>query len=336
VKNTMERITTFDGEGKRVGGVVWHTQGSGKSLTMVMLAKSIALEPAIENHKIILVTDRVDLDDQIYNTFHHCGKEPEQAKTGKQLLEMIEGHKERIITTVIDKFDAAISSRNFCNSDPNIFVLVDEGHRGQYGPRHARMRKTLPKACYIAFTGTPIMKKDKNTVAKFGGLIQPTYTISQAVKDKAVVPLLYEGRHVEQKVNDGSIDSWFDKITGKLTKGQSVDLKKKFTTTDQLNKAEQKVMRVAWDVSEHFKENWQGTPFKAQLVTQDKATAILYKKYLDEFGMVSSEILISGPDECEGAVDIYKENKEEVVRFWKAMMAKYGSEKEYNCSKSNA
>ena len=336
VKNTMKRIKIFDNEGRRIGGVVWHTQGSGKSLTMVMLAKAIALEPSIENHKIRLVTDRIDLDDQIYKTFHHCGKEVEQARTGKLLMEMIEGHKERIITTVIDKFDAAIGTKDFCNPDPNIFVLVDEGHRGQYGPRHAKMRKTLPKACYIAFTGTPIIKKDKNTVVKFGGLIQPSYTISQAVKDKAVVPLLYEGRHVEQRVDAESIDSWFDKITEKLTKEQTTDLKKKFATTDQLNKAEQKVMRIAWDISEHFRDNWQDTPFKAQLITQDKAAALLYKKYLDEFGMVSSEVLISGPDEREGEEDIYAENKEAVIRFWKAMMSKYGSEKEYNKQIINA
>jgi type I restriction enzyme R subunit len=336
VKKIMDRITTIDNMGKRLGGVVWHTQGSGKSLTMVMLAKAIALEPAIENHKIVLVTDRIDLDDQIYKTFYHCGKDLEQAKTGRDLIKLIEGHKERIITTVIDKFDAAVGAKDVRNTDPNIFVLVDEGHRGQYGPQHAKMRKVLPNACYIAFTGTPVMKKDKNTVATFGGIIKPPYTIAQAVEDKAVVPLLYEGRHVEQKVDSESIDSWFEKITEKLSKEQASDLKKKFATTDQLNKAEQKVMRIAWDISEHFRDNWQSTPFKAQLVAQDKATALLYKKYLDEFGMVISEVLISGPDEREGEEDIYKENKEEVIRFWKAMMDKYGSEKEYNRQIINA
>lgn len=336
VKNITKRIKKFDSEGRRIGGVVWHTQGSGKSLTMVILAKAIALEPSVDNYKIILVTDRVDLDDQIYRTFHHCGKEVEQAKTGKHLMEMIEGHKERIITTVIDKFDAAIGIKDFCNPNPNIFVLVDEGHRGQYGSRHAKMRKTMPKACYIAFTGTPIMKKDKNTVIKFGGLIEPSYTISQAVKDKAVVPLLYEGRHVAQKVDSESIDSWFDKITKDLTKEQSADLKKKYTTTDQLNKAEQKVMRIAWDISEHFKKYWQGTPFKGQLVTPDKATALLYKKYLDEFNMVSSEVLISSPDDREGEEDIYSENKEAVIRFWETVKAKYKTEKEYNMQVINA
>ncbi|HDO26442.1 MAG TPA: type I restriction endonuclease subunit R, partial [Nitrospirae bacterium] len=138
VKKIMDRITTIDNMGKRLGGVVWHTQGSGKSLTMVMLAKAIALEPTIDNHKIILVTDRIDLDDQIYRTFHHCGKELKQARTGKHLLELIGGHKERIITTIIDKFDAAVGAKDVKNTDPNIFVLVDEGHRGQYGPLHAK------------------------------------------------------------------------------------------------------------------------------------------------------------------------------------------------------
>ncbi len=329
VKKIMNRIRAREVDGRRRGGVVWHTQGSGKSLTMVLLAKSIALCPDIPDYKIVLVTDRVDLDDQIYKTFHNCGKEVEQAKTGKHLSEMLKDNKQRIVTTIIDKFEAAVGRHNVRNNDPNIFVLVDEGHRGQYGSRHAKMRRVLPNACYIAFTGTPVMKKDKNTVENFGGLID-TYTIDRAVADKAVVPLLYEGRHVEQHVDSTGIDAWFDKITANLSKEQAADLKKKFSTTDQLNKAAQKVMAIAWDISEHYRDNWQGTGFKGQLVAQDKATALLYKKYLDEFGMVSSEVLISGPDEREGEEDLYKENKLAVQRFWKTVISKYGSEKEYN------
>lgn len=335
VKKIMERIRLRDRDGRRRGGVVWHTQGSGKSLTMVLLAKSIALSPDIPDYKIVLVTDRVDLDDQIYRTFHHCGKEVEQAKTGKHLSEMLKGSKQRIVTTIIDKFEAAVGRHVVRNDDPNIFVLVDEGHRGQYGPRHAKMRRVLPNACYIGFTGTPVMKKDKNTVEKFGGLID-TYTIDRAVEDSAVVPLLYEGRHVEQHVDSLGIDAWFDRITANLSKEQAADLKKKFSTTDQLNKAAQKVMAIAWDISVHFRDNWQGTGFKGQLVTQDKATALLYKKYLDEFDMVSSEVLISAPDEREGEEDLYQENKLAVQRFWKATISKYGSEREYNKQVINA
>jgi type I restriction enzyme R subunit len=331
VNKILSRIKTTRDDGNRSGGVVWHTQGSGKSLTMVMLAKSLRLDDDFDDHKIVLVTDRVDLDDQIKNTFLNCDFKSEQAKTGKHLGELLMQDRDQVITTVIDKFEAALGKYGIRNEDPNIFVLVDEGHRTQYGSLHAKMEKVLPNACYIAFTGTPVVKKRKNTITKFGGLID-TYTINQAVQDEAVVELIYEGRHVEQRVDEGQIDKWFDRVTEGLSTEQKADLKKKFTTTDQLNKAERKVAAVAWDISVHFRDFLQGTGFKAQLVTQDKATALLYKKYLDEFGIVSSEVLISGPDDREGSEDIYEGNKSEVVQFWKVMMDKYGSEKEYNRS----
>ncbi|REJ92328.1 MAG: type I restriction endonuclease subunit R [Planctomycetota bacterium] len=336
VRTILDRIGGVRTDGRRLGGVVWHTQGSGKSLTMVMLANAIATDPAINDYKVVLVTDRVDLDDQIYKTFRHCGTEPVQAKTGKHLAELIASHKSRIITTVIDKFDAAVGKHAVRNENPNIFALVDEGHRGQYGEMHAKMRNVLPNACFIAFTGTPVMKKEKHTIDRFGGLIEPAYTIRQAVEDKAVVPLLYEGRHVEQKVESESIDDWFERLTDRLSKEQCADLKKKFTTTDQLNKAQQKVMRVAWDISVHYRDNWQGTPYKAQLVTQDKSTALLYKKFLDEFGMVTSEVLISGPDMREGNEEVEETNPEGVQAFWKKMMTRFGNETTYNKQIINA
>lgn len=335
VRKIMDRIRVRKQDGARRGGVVWHTQGSGKSLTMVLLAKSIALCPDIDEYKIILVTDRVELDDQIYRTFHHCGKEVVQARSGKELSQLLTGVKQRIITTIIDKFEASVGRYTTRNDDPNIFALIDEGHRGQYGPRHAKMRQVLPNACYIGFTGTPVMKKDKNTVEKFGGLID-SYTIDRAVEDKSVVPLLYEGRHVEQTVDEKGIDAWFERITEDLSQEQASDLKKKFATTDQLNKAAQKVMAIAWDISEHYRQNWQGTGFKGQLVAQDKATALLYKRFLDEFGKVTSEVLISPPDEREGEEDLYEENKQLVQRFWKGILQRFGSENEYNKQLTNA
>ncbi len=332
VNGLLQRIKERDGEGRRKGGVVWHTQGSGKSLTMVMFAKSLALETGLHDHRIILVTDRIDLDDQIKRTFEHCGLEPVKARTGNHLVEMLKAKKERVITSLINKFEASASVKGARFNDPNLFVLVDEGHRGQYGPMHAKMRKVLPMSCYIGFTGTPVMRKDKNTVEKFGGLIQPTYTITQAVEDKAVVPLLYEGRFVPQEVDQEAIDRWFEKITANLSKGQTADLKKKFATSDHLQRAEQRIMAIAWDISMHWRDNWKGTGFKAQLVVPWKHIALLYKKHLDEFGMVTSEVLISGPDDREGEEDIYEENREPVVRFWKGMLDKYGSEEEYNRS----
>ncbi|MDE0331959.1 MAG: HsdR family type I site-specific deoxyribonuclease [Nitrospinae bacterium] len=329
VNKILDRVRKIQHDGTRQGGVVWHTQGSGKSLTMVMLAEALALERSITDFKIILVTDRVDLDDQIYKTFHHCGTQPIQAKTGRHLEQLLRDNKAQIITTVIDKFELAVSKAGVRNENPDIFVLVDESHRGQFGELHAKMRQALPNACFIGFTGTPVMKRDKSTIDRFGGLID-AYTLEQAVQDNAVVPLLYEGRHVDQKVDSEALDDWFERITARLSDEQKRDLKKKFSSSDQLNKAEQKVMRIAWDVSEHFRDNWHQTPYKAQLVAQDKATALLYKHFLDEFDMVSSEVLISGPDDREGEEDVHEESKDVVKVFWKKMMAKYGSEKEYN------
>ena len=122
VKNAIERIQHFDTEGNRRGGVIWHTQGSGKSLTMVMLAKAIALEKNIKNPRIVLVTDRVDLDDQIYDTFRACGKEPIQAETGEKLFELISENKESIITTTIHKFDSVVEKKGYKNLSTEVFV----------------------------------------------------------------------------------------------------------------------------------------------------------------------------------------------------------------------
>lgn len=342
VKTIMQRIRAFE-DGARKGGVVWHTQGSGKSLTMVMLAKAIALESEIPDHKVILVTDRVDLDDQIYRTFGHCGVKIEQATTGASLVNLLRHGKAQVIATVINKFEAVAGKHDVRIDDPNIFVLVDEGHRTQYGPLHAKMEKALPRACFIAFTGTPIAKRYRNTVRRFGGLIRPVYTITQAVDDKAVVPLLYEGRHVREKVDPKTIDSWFDRFTEGLSDEQKADLKRKHARAEILMRAEPVVREIAWDVSEHFRLNWQGTPFKAQLVAPRKETALLYKKFLDEFGSVKSEVLISGPDDREGEEDIYdspfEEDSDPVKRFWKTMVGssgRFSSEKEYNNAIINA
>jgi type I restriction enzyme, R subunit len=329
VNSILARVQKLGPDGRRLGGVVWHTQGSGKSLTMVMLAQSLARERGISNPVIVLVTDRVDLDEQIRKTFHHCGLEPVQAQHGKHLTKLITEGKESVITTVIDKFAAAVGAGDFKNDSPNLFVLVDESHRSVYGETGAKMEKVLPKACFIGFTGTPLMKKEKNTARKFGGLIEPAYTIDQAVRDKTVVPLLYEGRLVLQQVDQKAIDKWFDVVTKPLTDAQRADLKKKFASADQLNKADRKVYEAAFDISEHYSQNWQGTGFKAQLAAPNKATALKYKKYLDEFAKVTSEVVISAPDTREEQEDVYEVDTEEVRAFWKKMMAKYGTEKEY-------
>ncbi len=327
IKKSIKRILSLQG-GKRTGGVIWHTQGSGKSLTMVMLAQAIAMESSILNPKIVLVTDRTDLDDQITKTFRKCGKFVENASTGQRLVELLENNNDSVITTIINKFAAAVKKIDKPLTSPNIFVLVDEGHRTQHGTFNIEMQKTLPNACFIALTGTPLFKKDKSTAAKFGGIID-AYTVDQAVEDKAVVPLLYEGRLARQTVNSGPLDTFFGMVSEPLTPYQRADFKKKFSRADQLNSAEQKIYAIAWNISLHFRDNWQGTPFKAQLVCDKKVNAIRYKEFLDEIGLVSSEVLISAIDEREGEESAYEKSPEKVNRFWKKMMEEHGNAKSY-------
>jgi type I restriction enzyme, R subunit len=329
VKSAVERARKFDSEGRRRGGVVWHSQGSGKSLTQVMLARSLALDSGIVNPRIILVTDRDDLDVQLGNTFAACGLEPERATSGKQLLSLVATEKAAIVTTLIQKFSKAVKAKDFVDPSPDVFLLVDEGHRTNYGSFAASMRSIFPKACYLGFTGTPLLKKEKNSFAKFGGLIEPHYSIRQAVEDGAVVPILYEGRLVEMRQDEEAIDLWFDRQTASLSKGQKADLKKKYARADMLQKADRVVYMRAFDISRHFADTWKGTPFKGQLVAPSKLVALQYKKYLDEFGEVSSEVVISPPDEREGYEEAESDPKDEVRLFWDRMMRRWGDEPRY-------
>lgn len=340
IKAALERVRQRELQsGRRIGGVVWHTQGSGKSLTMVMLAKALALEPDIRNPKVVLVTDRVDLDDQLWKNFHHCGKEPVRAKTGKHLLELLRADKAAIVTTVINKFQAALKKEDYRDEGDNIFVLVDEAHRTQHGKvagfgnLNVAMQKILPKACYLGFTGTPLRKMEKrNTERLLGGFIGEPYTMSDAVADEAVVPLLYEGRHALQEVNRSAVDKWFEVASDELNDKQKADLKRKFSSADQLNRVKGTIREIAWDISEHFSKSVEA-PFKAQLTAPTKAAALMYKECLDEFGKVTSEVLISGPDTREGNEDVYRVGEDVVQAFWKRTMERFNnSEKEYNRS----
>jgi type I restriction enzyme R subunit len=329
VKSALNRVKNFGAAGSRKGGVVWHTQGSGKSITMVMLARNLALDPDILNPRIVLVTDRDDLDKQLGNTFAACGLGANRATSGRNLLELVAEKESGIITTLIHKFDKAYAVKKYQDASPDIFILVDESHRTQFGSFSARMRQMFPHACYLGFTGTPLLKKEKNNFTKFGKLVEPHYSITQAVEDGAVVPLLYEGRHVEMTQNQTAVDLWFERHTQGLTEKQQADLKCKYARAEMLNKAEQVIYMRAFDISEHFRSNWQGTGFKAQLVAPNKASALKYNSYLTEIGIVASEVVISPPDMREGYEESDDETKDEVVKFWQKMMKRYGSEEEY-------
>ena len=339
VNTTIDRVQNLDITGKRQGGVIWHTQGSGKSLTMVMLAQMLASNKGISNPKIILVTDRIDLDDQISDTFKKCQKEVVQARTGSHLSDLINDSGDAIITTIINKFEAAVKQIKTPLNSADIFILIDEGHRTQYGTFNVSMRRVFPNACFIAFTGTPLMKKEKSTAQKFGGYIGLPYTVLDAVADGAVVPLLYEGRHNQMTLNEDPINRFFDKVSEPLSDYGKAALKRKFNTVDQLNMADQIVYARAWDISEHYKDFFQTNNDKykpkAQLVAPRVKTALLYKRYLDEIGMVSSEVVVTQSDQREGTEDGFHEKDDEKrmeEEYFSAMIDKYGDLKKYEKS----
>ncbi len=328
VKSTLARIKRLDEQGKRRGGIIWHTQGSGKSLTMVMLTRALALNTDMTNPRIILVTDRDDLDKQLGNTFTACGLSKKRATSGRNLVQHLK-NKVGIITTLIHKFDKGWGSEKFIDPSSDIFVLVDESHRTNFGLLATRMRQMLPNSCYLGFTGTPLLKKEKHSFTKFGGLIDPHYSIKRAVKDKSILPLLYEGRHVEMEQNQTGIDLWFERHTSALTKKQKADLKKKYARAEMLNKTDQIIYMRVFDISEHYRANWQGTGFKAQLVAPSKAAALKYHEYLNQIGSVTSAVIISPPDTRVNHEEVDAGPSDEVGKFWNTMMKRYGSEEEY-------
>lgn len=321
VHEMLKRLSTTNSQGAREGGVIWHTTGSGKSLTMVFLSKSLLLSEELKQCRLIVVTDRVDLENQLSKTFASSGElasrdelAKAKAKSGKDLAKQIGKSNDRIIFSLIQKFTSATQQPECYNDSPNIIVLIDEGHRSQSGENHIRMQQALPNAAFIAFTGTPLLKDDKTT-KKFGPILH-AYTMQRAVEDATVTPLLYEERIPELDVHERAIDSWFDRITATLTDEQKTDLKKKYAKKGEIYKAEDRIRLIALDIAEHFEQNID-EGLKAQLACDSKASAILYKQYLDEIGAFESAVVISPPDTREGNTSVDDDDMPAVTKWWK-------------------
>ena len=328
VKAILEQIGVKRPDGGREGGVIWHTTGSGKSSLMLLLCKALLLDSGLAGCRIVVVTDRVDLEKQLSSTFLTGGafgsdvatkKDGEKAKaeSGRDLARRIGSGSDRIIFTLLQKFNSATRLPECRNDSSDLIVLVDEGHRSQGGENHERMRQALPNAAYIAFTGTPLLKEDK-TRNKFGPILH-AYTMQRAVEDGAVTPLVYEERRPVVDINDAAIDAWFDKITKRLSDQQQSDLKKKFATRGQVYRAANRIDLIAWDIANHFNENFGKLDLglKAQLATDSKLSAIRYKQALDSTGMVTSAVVISPPDTREDHEDTDEANLPEVQAWWK-------------------
>ncbi|MDC4815644.1 type I restriction endonuclease subunit R, partial [Acinetobacter baumannii] len=321
IKRLIERISTKNSSGGREGGVIWHTTGSGKSFTMVFLSKALILHEALKQCRIVVVTDRVDLEDQLSKTFASGGelagrkdKQNAMATSGKRLAEQIGKGTERIVFSLIQKFNSATKLPECVNKSSDIIVLIDEGHRSQGGENHIRMKLALPNAAFVAFTGTPLLKNEK-TVNKFGPIVH-AYTMQRAVEDKTVTPLLYEERIPDLDVNERAIDTWFERITEGLTDQQKADLKRKFAKKGQVYFADDRIRLIALDVAYHFVKNIDDG-LKGQLACDSKASAIKYKKYLDEAGLFESAVVMSPPDSREGNTEVDESTTPEVTQWWK-------------------
>lgn len=327
IKALLNQIQGVRPNGAREGGVIWHTTGSGKSFTMVFLCKALLLNDELKNCRLVVVTDRRDLEKQLAGNFLTGGAfgssiadkdgAKSKASSGFDLAQRIGKGTERIIFTIINKFASAAKLPTCKNESSDIIVLVDEGHRSQGGENHERMKQALPNASFVAFTGTPLLKKDK-TATKFGKILH-AYTMRDAVSDGTVTPLLYEERKPILDINEAAIDNWFEKITAGLTESQKSDLKEKYGKKGQIYASANRIDLLAWDIAVHFKTNFKDLELglKGQLATDSKISAIRYKKALDATGLVSSAIVISAPDTREGHEEVDESTLPEVLQWWK-------------------
>jgi type I restriction enzyme R subunit len=323
VKAMLERIKHY-----KKGGVVWHTQGSGKSITMVYVTKKLMEDKEIQNPQVVIVTDRVDLDKQIHKTFNRIGVEAARATTGNNLTELIKNEKIRVITTVVNKFETVVKS-GVAVDTPNTFILVDEGHRTQYGEINRRMQEVFKGAIYISFTGTPIMKRDRNIFDKFGGLIHK-YSLDDALRDKAIVPLIYEGKMVDQEVSKEAIDMRLDMLTRNLTSEQKNEVMRKWSRFEKVASSEQRLELIAWDIAKNYNETLKGTGFNAMLACNKKVEAVKYYNiFKDEFPELEVAVVISSPDMREGEGSIDEDTNDIVKKFYINAISNYKNEEEY-------
>ena len=334
VKNALNKVKQKNENGARIGGVVWHTQGSGKSITMAYLTLNLQRNSGITNPLVILVSDRVELNEQISELFEESGLTPQKATSGKKLMELITNGGASVITTNVHKFQITSEYMQGGNESADIFVLVDECHRTQSGSMATNMRRILPKGCYIGFTGTPLLEKEKrNTFNIFGGFIKPIYPISQALKDNAVVPLYYEGRHDDIWQNEAAINKGTELAIAGLEEKSANKLKNDLSSLQQIYKTKDVIKKRVADICMHyvsFIKQYPKRVIKAQLVAPDKATAIKYHKEFKEINQVSTKVVISSPVEIENNKSITGEDLQAVKVFWaEEVMKDYSNEKEY-------
>ena len=323
VRASLDRLLSGRKPEER-GGVVWHTQGSGKSLTMLWLATKLRREPRLGNPTIVVVTDRRQLDRQIAGTFERCGfpapermdrsrpERPEhRARRRTQrpdqrdpldLQSVLREGGSRTVMTTIQKFEEALTAPegelDVLNTSENVIVMVDEAHRTQYGTLGGRMSKALPNAVMVGFTGTPIEKDFKrSTIGRFGPLID-AYTIPQSVADGATVPIFYEARLPELTVEGPETpDRLYEAMFGDEPPAVQAQIRRRYANKETVAEAERRIEMIALDIAEHFKGKVRPNGFKAQVVAPSRAAALRYAERLNSFGLRAYPVITAAPND---------------------------------------
>ncbi|MGF1690086.1 type I restriction endonuclease subunit R [Photobacterium kagoshimensis] len=324
VNKVIERLKTGK-DRKDKSGVVWHTQGSGKTLTMVMLAVKMRRDPELMQYKLVFITDRTQLDKQLTDTFNAAQSETiYNAGSVAKLKELLKKDSSDIVTAMVQKFadlekeqikhetlstrhstqylaeksdgmtGADSNSVGFANLNPSekIIVLADEAHRTQFGGLAMTIEAALPNAPKVGFTGTPLLKTQKMGQA-FGGYIDQ-YKINEAVDDNATVKLLYQGREVKSEVAGESLDKLFEEYFGDYSEEEQREIKKKYGVERAVREAPARIRWVCIDLLKHYRETVQPDGFKAMIVVGSRHAATIFKQTLDELGAPPSEVIISG------------------------------------------
>ena len=319
VNQAMRRIRSARKPSER-GGIVWHTQGSGKSLTMLWLALKLRRDEAQQHPTVVIVTDRTKLDRQITGVFTACGfPNPERADSVRGLRRILEQPTGKTVMTTIQKFQEVTgpedSSRRSVihptlSEAANIFVMVDEAHRTQYRSLAANMRQALPNACFLGFTGTPIDKKDRSTLQTFGPYID-TYTIEQAVRDKATVPIFYESRLPELQIIGQTIDQVFDRVFADRSEEERAAIKQRFATEQAIAGAPRRIEAICLDLIDHFARFISPNRFKAQVVATSRHAAVTFKEALDRLNGPESALIMSAGHNDEARLARWHLRKDE-------------------------
>ena len=286
VSRCVEKASGTSGD---KGGVIWHTQGSGKSFSMLWFAAQMMYR--FGNPPILIVTDRRQLDKQIHDTFKQCGfPDPIKAESGRHLSEMLKSPRGKTIMTIIDKFGTP--TKPF--TDERVICLVDEAHRSQYKVNAARMRIAMPNAIFFAFTGTPIAKSERlNTYRVFGELLDK-YGFRESQDDGSTLPIVYEGRLPQLYVEGvDTIDEIFERVFSDLDPALKDTLKKRYVTKAHIAEAPERIRHIVSDLVGHYARHVEPNGYKAMLVAPSREAAVTYKKMMDAIGGPASKIIMT-------------------------------------------